>query len=137
MAGLRHPNIVMFLGACSEPPCMVTEYCARGSLLDILMRARQSPVRALRLPTLLSWTCRAPMAYLLGSAAGSVPSCVVAHADATRRQVGMLDERQPLLGFSRQGYRSTGPPFGARQVSGVFDPGCRLTRPRQLLWGGG
>ena len=52
MAGLRHPNIVMFLGACSEPPCMVTEYCARGSLLDILMRARQSPVRALAPPCL-------------------------------------------------------------------------------------
>ncbi len=45
MAVLRHPNIVMFLGACSAPPCMVTEYCARGSLLDILLRAREHPVR--------------------------------------------------------------------------------------------
>ena len=46
MAVLRHPNIVMFLGACSTPPCMVTEFCARGSLLDILSRARDNPVRA-------------------------------------------------------------------------------------------
>jgi serine/threonine protein kinase len=46
MAVLRHPNIVMFLGACSTPPCMVTEFCARGSLLDILSRARDTPVRA-------------------------------------------------------------------------------------------
>lgn len=45
MSVLRHPNIVMFLGACSQPPCMVTEYCARGSLLDILTRAREYPVR--------------------------------------------------------------------------------------------
>lgn len=45
MAVLRHPNIVMFLGACYNPPCMVTEYCARGSLLDILCRARDDPVR--------------------------------------------------------------------------------------------
>ena len=44
MSVLRHPNIVMFLGACSDPPCMVTEYCARGSLLDILTRARESQV---------------------------------------------------------------------------------------------
>jgi serine/threonine protein kinase len=45
MAVLRHPNIVMFLGACYSPPCMVTEYCARGSLLDILSRTRDCPVR--------------------------------------------------------------------------------------------
>ncbi len=46
MSVLRHPNIVMFLGACSNPPCMITEYCARGSLLDILTRARECPVSA-------------------------------------------------------------------------------------------
>ena len=45
MSVLRHPNIVMFLGACSAPPCMVTEFCARGSLLDILQRAQECPVR--------------------------------------------------------------------------------------------
>ena len=50
MAGLRHPNIVMFLGACSEPPCMVTEYCARGSLLDILTQPRARAPCALRHP---------------------------------------------------------------------------------------
>ena len=48
MSVLRHPNIVMFLGACSAPPCMVTEFCARGSLLDILQRARECPVRPVR-----------------------------------------------------------------------------------------
>lgn len=34
MEALRHPNIVMFLGACTKPPnfAIVLEYCARGSL---------------------------------------------------------------------------------------------------------
>ena len=44
MAKLRHPNIVMFLGAVLDPPCMVTEFCARGSLLDVLHRARTNEV---------------------------------------------------------------------------------------------
>jgi serine/threonine protein kinase len=36
MARLRHPNIVLLMGATSEPLCLVTEFCARGSLFDIL-----------------------------------------------------------------------------------------------------
>ncbi|BDA45207.1 probable serine/threonine-protein kinase SIS8 at C-terminar half [Coccomyxa sp. Obi] len=58
MAVLRHPNIVMFLGACSSPPCMVTEFCARGSLLDILSRARENPAAAAE----LGWNRRLNMA---------------------------------------------------------------------------
>jgi tRNA A-37 threonylcarbamoyl transferase component Bud32 len=36
---LRHPNILLFMGACTEPgsPCIVTEFLARGSLASILM----------------------------------------------------------------------------------------------------
>ncbi|XP_054290482.1 guanylate cyclase 32E [Macrosteles quadrilineatus] len=35
---LRHDNLNAFIGACTEPPhiCIVTEYCTRGSLKDIL-----------------------------------------------------------------------------------------------------
>lgn len=34
MEALRHPNIVMFLGACTKAPnfAIVLEYCSRGSL---------------------------------------------------------------------------------------------------------
>lgn len=34
MRDLRHDNLNSFVGACTEPPniCIVTEYCARGSL---------------------------------------------------------------------------------------------------------
>ena len=35
---LRHPNIVQFMGACTQPPnlCIVSEYMAKGSLFKIL-----------------------------------------------------------------------------------------------------
>ena len=38
MASLRHPNVVLFLGVCFKPPAMLTEFCARGSMLDILRK---------------------------------------------------------------------------------------------------
>jgi serine/threonine protein kinase len=38
MASVRHPNIVLFIGACTKPPnlCIVLEYCPRGSLWGVL-----------------------------------------------------------------------------------------------------
>ncbi|KAM7072625.1 guanylate cyclase 2G-like [Molossus nigricans] len=35
---LRHENIVPFFGVCTEPPniCIITQYCKKGSLKDIL-----------------------------------------------------------------------------------------------------
>ncbi|CAN7983100.1 unnamed protein product, partial [Ixodes hexagonus] len=38
MKDLQHDHIVRFLGVCEDPPhcCLVTEYCPRGSLQDIL-----------------------------------------------------------------------------------------------------
>ncbi|KAH8419517.1 hypothetical protein KR222_004069 [Zaprionus bogoriensis] len=34
----RHDNVCAFIGACTEPPniCIISEYCTRGSLKDIL-----------------------------------------------------------------------------------------------------
>ena len=43
MAAMRHPNVVLYLGVCLDPPCVVTEYCARGSLNDVLKRALHNP----------------------------------------------------------------------------------------------
>lgn len=35
---LRHPNIVLFIGACTKPPHLglVLEYCSQGSLWSVL-----------------------------------------------------------------------------------------------------
>ncbi|GAB4815428.1 hypothetical protein N2152v2_002474, partial [Parachlorella kessleri] len=59
MAALRHPNIVSFLGVCRLPPCVITEYCSRGSLADVLRSARGAPGRA---AAQLGWARRLSMA---------------------------------------------------------------------------
>lgn len=58
MAALRHPNIVLFMGVCLDPPCVVSEWCARGSLFDVLQKARKSTTLAPQ----LDWTRRLNMA---------------------------------------------------------------------------
>ncbi|KAL4443708.1 hypothetical protein ABPG75_011445 [Micractinium tetrahymenae] len=58
LASLRHPNVVSFYGICRDPPCIVTEYCANGSLTDTLAAARESPSVA----ALLVWPRRLAMA---------------------------------------------------------------------------
>lgn len=38
MKDLQHEHLVRFYGACLDPPnaCLITEFCPRGSLQDIL-----------------------------------------------------------------------------------------------------
>ena len=48
MASVRHPNVISYLGLCTEPACIVTEYCSKGSLTDVrapasLKRGRAEP----------------------------------------------------------------------------------------------
>eukprot|EP00884_Botryococcus_braunii_P012406 jgi/Botrbrau1/21166/Bobra.0061s0059.2 len=57
-ASLRHPNTVLLMGLCLDPPCLVTEYCSRGSVLDVLQRAREDQVEAAP----LTWSRRICMA---------------------------------------------------------------------------
>ena len=45
MASLRHPNVVLFMGICLDPPCLVTEWCSRGSLYDVIGRAARKDPR--------------------------------------------------------------------------------------------
>ena len=54
MAALRHPNVLSFIGLCMSPPCLISEYCARGSLYDMLRKARGSP----QPKAALSWPLR-------------------------------------------------------------------------------
>ena len=39
LAAIRHPNVAMLMGLCLHPICVVTEFCARGSLSDVLQMA--------------------------------------------------------------------------------------------------
>ena len=47
MVGLQNPNIVQFYGLCSDPPCMIMEYCSFGSLSDLLRRALGGDARSI------------------------------------------------------------------------------------------
>nr|GMD88622.1 U-box domain-containing protein 35-like isoform X1 [Ipomoea batatas] len=40
---IRHPNMVLLLGACPEYGCLVYEYMANGSLEDCLLRRNNTP----------------------------------------------------------------------------------------------
>ena len=37
--GQRHPNLLLFMGWCPDPPLIATEFMRRGSLHNILRRA--------------------------------------------------------------------------------------------------
>ncbi|KAL1190483.1 U-box domain-containing protein 35 [Cardamine amara subsp. amara] len=50
LTSIRHPNMVLLLGACTEYGCLVYEYMANGSLEDRLLRRGNSHV--------LSWQLR-------------------------------------------------------------------------------
>lgn len=43
MASVRHPNVISYLGLCTEPACIVTEYCSKGSLTDVRTLSPTSP----------------------------------------------------------------------------------------------
>lgn len=49
LAALRHKNIVLYMGACISPPCIVTEYCGLGSLEKVLEQGRSSAQMAQKL----------------------------------------------------------------------------------------
>jgi serine/threonine protein kinase len=59
MASMRHPNIIQFMGIVSMPPCVVTEFCERGSLTDVLKRGRKGEPGAVEA---LNWRSRLSMA---------------------------------------------------------------------------
>ena len=51
-SSLRHPNVILFMGLVLEPLTMVVEFCARGSLADVLRKAKSNPGLAMH----MNWT---------------------------------------------------------------------------------
>lgn len=60
------PPPAAFMGLCTAPPCLICEYCPRGSVYDLLQQARSCPSLARH----LIWLRRLRMA--LGAATGMV-----------------------------------------------------------------
>jgi serine/threonine protein kinase len=62
MCALRHPNTVLFMGACTEAEhmCMILEYCDKGSLFDILHDQSQH-IDFSRILTVLMQACKGMM----------------------------------------------------------------------------
>lgn len=64
LAQLRHPNVVLYIGACTRPPnvFIVTEWCERGGLNDLLY----DPVRAISAVTRIDFALQTAkgMCYL-------------------------------------------------------------------------
>lgn len=58
MAAIRHPNVAMLMGLCLSPICVVTEFCARASLTDVLRKAASDADFAQQ----LTWRKRVMMA---------------------------------------------------------------------------
>jgi serine/threonine protein kinase len=84
MTRLRHPNIVLFMGLVPRPLCLITEFCARGNLFDLL---HNSSIQ-------LSWTLRKQMA--LDAARGMnflhTSSPVIIHRDLKSLNL-LVDDR--------------------------------------------
>eukprot|EP00884_Botryococcus_braunii_P013512 jgi/Botrbrau1/22161/Bobra.0206s0084.1 len=80
MAATRHPNVVMLLGVCLEGPYLITELCSKGTLADLLSKARAQS----SLPAHLKWISRLKMAWEISK--GIAAACIcgipfVVHAD--------------------------------------------------------
>lgn len=71
MAELSHANVVQFLGLCVVPPCIVTEFCEKGSLYDVLKRGNEDPAQAAQ----LTWSRR--IGFAIDAAEGM--SCLHNH----------------------------------------------------------
>eukprot|EP00884_Botryococcus_braunii_P003847 jgi/Botrbrau1/13463/Bobra.0082s0064.2 len=55
---VRHPNVVMFMGICLQPACLITEWCTLGNLANLIRRAHNEADMSHH----LSWPRRLMMA---------------------------------------------------------------------------
>lgn len=94
MVSLRHLNIVAYYGRCLAPPCIITEYCSRGSLACVLAAARADG----RVAAALTWRRRLSLVRALlatdqvsqratgsheGRRAGAAPRALASHSGGT------------------------------------------------------
>ena len=70
MAEFLQPNIIQFIGICVAPPSLITEYCSRGSLTELLCKAKDDPEKVSQ----LSWDRR--LGLLADAARGLCFICI-------------------------------------------------------------
>lgn len=138
LASIRHPNVVNFIGAChrSRQRCLVTEYCARGSL-DKLLHKSGAP---LDLPKRIEFA----LDVARGMACLHAQSPMIIHRDL---KTAVRGRGVPTLPSARVASRSCvllrsahahgapcAAPAGACAPSshGAVDHPCHLTSPRLL-----
>ncbi|KAF0686683.1 Aste57867_21525 [Aphanomyces stellatus] len=128
MSSLRHPNTVLFMGVClrDQEFCIVSEYCSRGSLYDILHSKQHRhgsgrPVAAdvNEKETDLHWSLRCRLA--LGAARGLLflhsASPPLVHAQLTSANILVDDSWNAKLAD-----------FGTRKVSQAVS--ATTTKPK-------
>lgn len=78
LGSLTHPNIMRFCAVCLDPPMIVMQYYAHGSLFEMLKRAHKGDKRAHKE---LSWTKRLSMLRDVAAGMSYLHSRVSPHRD--------------------------------------------------------
>ena len=116
MSGVQHPNIIGFLGLCSNPLCIVTDFASKGNLFDFIHSNNpdiQNEVKQLslqfkiaydiacgmgflhnRIPAIIHADLKSPNILLLSSNPKDPVVAVVADFGLSRTWVPVLQGRQ-------------------------------------------
>lgn len=77
---------LQFMGLCTLPPALITEYCQRGSLYDVMQAAKRDPSVAAQ----LTWRRRLGMAIDAGTGLLYLHSRNILHRDGAASGGGLL-----------------------------------------------
>ncbi|GIM07965.1 hypothetical protein Vretimale_12047, partial [Volvox reticuliferus] len=127
----QHPNIIRFIGICTSPPRIVTEYYKMGSLYSLLKEARQGNIRTREK---LAWDKRLIMLKDIAAGMAYLHSRDYIHGDLRSPNVFVTEDQHLKIGdfgFARilgkaQNHvvpaRLTNPRWQAPEVYDMADP---------------
>ncbi|GLI70654.1 hypothetical protein VaNZ11_015590, partial [Volvox africanus] len=127
----QHPNIIRFIGICTSPPRIVTEYYKMGSLYSLLKEARQGNIRTREK---LAWDKRLIMLKDIAAGMAYLHSRDYIHGDLRSPNVFVTEDQHLKIGdfgFARilgkaqnqvVPARLTNPRWQAPEVYDIVDP---------------